>query len=194
MDPAKMLELFFTVKYKKIPEKVITFIVVDLRRNHSTDIFKLGCLHYTNFQGASPLLHQASGVKQTDSSYTQATFEERSPHKSRKLDQNDSPRGSRLKTVEIARGGSMYAICFQPRKAPLLITFICRIRILHVIRNFFLITVGSLEKDPQAQFPASYYTLTEAEMQEHNYPLSAYDDGNLFLYFECMCTSIFPWT
>ncbi|MCO5582347.1 hypothetical protein L7F22_036241 [Adiantum nelumboides] len=36
---------------------------------------------------------------------------------------------------------------------------------------------GGLEEDTGKQFPLSYYMLTEAEMQEHQYPLCGNDDG-----------------
>lgn len=36
---------------------------------------------------------------------------------------------------------------------------------------------GSSEKELEKQFPPSYYTLTEAEMQEHKYPMCADSDG-----------------
>ncbi|KAI5071426.1 hypothetical protein GOP47_0013677 [Adiantum capillus-veneris] len=36
---------------------------------------------------------------------------------------------------------------------------------------------GGSEEDTKKQFPSSYYTLTEAEMQEHQYPLCANDSG-----------------
>lgn len=104
VDSTQMLEIFFTIKYKKPTKKL-----------------------------ARSLSHQTSQAKQPDG-VPQEAYEESLPcKKSHKLREGDNPR-------KVLNG-------------------------------------GSLGKNHEGQFPASYYTLTETEMQEHGYPLSVCIDG-----------------